>query len=129
MIARWMIVGFVLWLLVTAPFRFLPATAMTPGAQHITLLFLIVPAVLFGMTYLALQTLKVDPSDRGEAAAIFAVPGLLVGIYQVSNFGAVFPNLDAGFAPTFSALLFACYAAIVLSGLLFSRIHQIENKA
>jgi hypothetical protein len=90
-------------------------------------LFLILPFVLFAVTYLLLKLLKVAPTDRCEAAAIFAVPGLLTGIYMINSFRYVFPNVDESLGLSFASLMFACYAAVIIAGILSSRLEKIES--
>ncbi len=125
MIARWMVVGFVLWLAVTLSFRFVGETVFQAGPGGVSWLFMILPAVMFIVTYALLKMMRVEPSDRAEAASIFAVPGLLIGIYMINSYDNVFPNLDAGLAPEFSALMFACYAAVIIAGIVSSRLKNI----
>jgi hypothetical protein len=84
--------------------------------------------IVFALTFVLLRLFGVDPSDRAEAASIFAVPGLLIGIYEINNFPAVFPNLDPNLGSTFAALMFACYAAMILSGIVSSRLQQLEKQ-
>ncbi len=125
MIARWMIVGGVLWLLVTLAFRFVGQLGFTAGRDGVTWAFLLLPLLMFALTWLTLNIFRVDPSDRAEAASIFAVPGLLFGIYEINSFAAVFPNLDPSLGPQFSALMFASYAAVIIAGIVSSRLQSI----
>jgi hypothetical protein len=80
------------------------------------------------VTYGLLIALKVAPTDRAEAASIMAVPGLLIGIYQINSFANLFPNLDASLAVTFASLMFACYAAVILAGIVASRLVRVSDK-
>jgi hypothetical protein len=127
MIARWMIVGFVLWLVVTLAFRFVGQDIFTTGpAGGISWLFMTLPFVMFGVTFALLKLFRVNPSDRAEAASIFAVPGLLIGIYEINSFHFVFPELaSAGLGASFAALMFASYAAVIIAGIVSSRLHSI----
>jgi hypothetical protein len=120
-----MIAGFVLWLAVTLSFRFVGEGMFNTGPDGVTWLFMILPIVMFVVTYGLLKILKVEPSDRAEAASIFAVPGLLIGIYEINSYHIVFPNLDASLSQEFAALKFACYAAIILAGIVSSRLKNI----
>jgi cytochrome bd-type quinol oxidase subunit 2 len=130
MIARWMIVGFVLWLVVTLAFRFVGEDFFTTGPSgNISWLFMTLPFIMFALTFLLLKLFKVDPSDRAEAASIFAVPGLLIGIYEINSFPFVFPNLDPALGPSFSALMFACYAAVIIAGIVSSRLHTLGGSS
>lgn len=130
MIARWMIVGFVLWLVVTLAFRFVGEDIFTTGPSgNISWLFMTLPFIMFALTFLLLKLFKVDPSDRAEAASIFAVPGLLIGIYEINSFPFVFPNLDPALGPSFSALMFASYAAVIIAGIVSSRLHTLGGSS
>jgi hypothetical protein len=54
-----------------------------------------------------------------------AVPGFLVGLYEVDRFSVLFPNLDPTIGGEFAALMFACYAAVILAGIVSSRLESI----
>lgn len=124
MIARWLFVGFALWLAVSLAFRFVGESVF--GAEGgVPWLFMTLPIVMFALTYVLLRLLKVEMSDRAEAASIFAVPGLLIGIYEINSYEFVFPNLDPSLAPEFAALKFASYAGIILAGIVSSHLKHI----
>lgn len=125
MIARWMIVGFVIWIAIAAAFRFFGQDVFQTGRDGVTWLFLVLPLAMFVVTYALVKILRVEQTDRCEAAAIFAVPGLLTGIYMINSFENVFPNLDASLSSEFAALMFACYAAVILAGIVSSRLNSI----
>jgi hypothetical protein len=120
-----MIVGFVLWLVVTLAFRFVGQNVFTAGPGGVSWLFMTLPLIMFAVTFALFKIFRVDQSDRAEAASIFAVPGLLVGIYEINSFQNVFPNLDPSLGASFAALMFACYAAVIISGIVSSRLHSI----
>jgi hypothetical protein len=125
MIVRWMIVGFVIWIAIAVAFRFVGEAAFDNGPAGVSWLFMILPVVMLVLTYVVLKVMKVAPTDRAEAASIIAVPGLLVGIYEINSFTAVFPNLDPALSPEFAALMFACYAAVIIAGIVTSRLESI----
>ena len=125
MIARWMIAGFILWLAVVLSFRFVGEDFFHTGPGGVTWLFLTLPFVMFGVTYLLLKLFKVVATDRAEAASIMAVPGLLIGIYMINSYQNVFPNLDPALQPEFASLMFACYTAVILTGIVSSRLRNI----
>src|SRR5262245_8872572 len=109
MIIRWMTVGFVFWIAIAVAFRFAGETTFLTGPTGgVSWLFLTLPLALLVLTYVVLKVMKVAPTDRAEAASIMAVPGLLVGIYQINSFTNLFPNLDASLGAEFAALMFAC---------------------
>jgi hypothetical protein len=119
------IVGFLLWIAVAVVFRFFGQFFFAPGVDGVTWTFMILPLVLLVLTYVILKGLGVAQTDRAEAASILAVPGLLVGVYQVNGFSVVFPNLDPSLVPQFAALMFACFAAVIISGIVTSRLESI----
>ena len=125
MIVRWMIVGFVLWIAVALAFRFVGETVFTTGSGGVSWLFMTLPVAFLVITYVFLKILKVAPTDRAEAASIMAVPGLLIGIYEINSFNNVFPNLDPSLGAEFASLMFACYAAVIIAGIVSSRLEGI----
>ncbi len=125
MIVRWLIVGFLLWIAIALGFRFAGEQVFTSGGDGLMWLFMILPAVLLVVTFAFLKILKVAPTDRSEAASIMAVPGLLIGIYTINSFQFVFPNLDASLGASYAALMFACYAAVIVAGIVTSRLESI----
>jgi hypothetical protein len=126
MIARWMIVGFVLWAGLTWSFNFIGQDYFTEGPTGgISWMFMIAPLVMFALTYLLLKLFKVDPTDRAEAASIFALPGMLIGIYEINSFQAIFQRLPPELNDQFAALMFACYAAVIIAGIVSSRLRGI----
>ncbi len=122
MIVRWMAVGFVIWIAIAAAFRFVGEMGFQAGPGGVSWLFMTLPVGLLILTFLVLKIMNVAPTDRAEAASIMAVPGLLVGIYELNSFHVVFPNLDASLQPEFSALMFASYAAVIIAGIVSSRL-------
>jgi hypothetical protein len=86
---------------------------------------MLLPLAMLVITYGLLKIMGVEPTDRAEAASIMAVPGLLIGIYQINSFRIVFPNIDASLSTSFASLMFACYAAVILAGIVASRLQRI----
>lgn len=125
MIVRWMVVGFVIWIAIAAAFRFVGDLGFQAGPGGVSWLFMTLPIGLLILTYLVLKIMKVAPTDRAEAASIMAVPGLLVGIYEINSFRVLFPNLDPSLGAEFAALMFACYAAVIVAGIVSSRLESI----
>jgi hypothetical protein len=125
MIVRWMIVGFIFWIAIAAAFYFFGQLGFQPGPGGVSWLFIVMPPALLVLTFLILKIMGVAQTDRAEAASIMAVPGLLIGIYQINDFVDLFPNLDPSLQPEFAALMFACYAAVIVAGIVFSRLEGI----
>lgn len=123
MIARWLIVGIVIWAAITAVFRYFGAQFFHTGS--IAWSFILLPLAVFVLTFLVFKILNVNVTDRGEAAAIMALPGLLAGIYEINSFQFVFPELEPGIALHFAALMYATYAAMIIAGAAFSRLEKI----
>ena len=122
MIARWLIAGFVLWAIVIGGFAFV----LNGPAASMPALFLTLPIVMFVLTFILFKLFKVDESDRAEAASIFTVPGMLIGIYLIHNSPAFFKSITSpGQGLDFASLMFATYAAIILAGIVFSRLQKI----
>jgi hypothetical protein len=119
------IVGFLLWIAVAVAFRFFGQLVFSPGEDGVTWTFMVLPLALLVVTFLVLKALRVAQHDRAEAASVLAVPGLLVGIYEINSFTYVFPNLDPSLGPQFAALMFACFAAVIISGIVTSRLEGI----
>jgi hypothetical protein len=121
-----MIVGFVLWIAVAAAFRFVGEGVFVTGPTGgVSWLFMTLPVGMLVITYFFLKILNVAQTDRAEAASIMAVPGLLVGIYEINSFHVLFPNLDPALGSEFAALMFACYAAVIIAGIVSSRLEGI----
>jgi len=125
MIARWAIVGVVLWLVVALGFRFFGHEVFAVGSRTVPWLFLTVPLVIGAITYVLMRLLRVAHSDRAEAASVFAATGLLVGVVEITNYPLTFPNLPVALSDEFAALMFACFAAVVFVGLVSSRVESI----
>jgi hypothetical protein len=121
MIARWMIAGFVLWAIVIGGFSML----LSIPSLNMPELFLTLPIVMFVLTFILFKLFKVDESDRAEAASIFCVPGMLIGIYLIHNPTQFFTNITTARAGLdFASLMFATYTAIILAGIVFSRLQK-----
>lgn len=122
---RWMAVGFALWIGLAAAFSAFGNVVLQPGPGGVSWAFLTLPLALLIITYLAVKIMNVPQTDRSEAATTIAVPGLLVGLYEIDRFGALFPNIDPSISSEFAALMFACYAAVILAGIVSSRLESI----
>ena len=103
MIMRAMGLGFVLWLVVGAAFR-------------------------FGAAFVCLKLLKEARGDEGEAAIGVALPGLLLNGLLTHEFPRAFPNIDPTLDATFGAwcLLFA--ASILFMGLSMTKLAPLDER-
>ena len=127
MIARWFIVGFALWAAVTAAFWFGGQQFFRVNSEGVTWAFLVVPIVMFAVTWGLLKVLGVEPGDQSEAASVIALPGLFIGTYEINSFNVVFSKVDPALSGTFAALMFLSYAAIIASGILSSRLVAMQK--
>jgi hypothetical protein len=125
MIARWAIAGFILWFVIALAFRFFGQEVFRTGEGGVTTVFIVAPLAIGALTYALLRLLRVASSDRAEAASVFAVTGLIVGIFEIRGYATLFPNLPASLNDEFAALMFACFAAVAFVGLVSSRVESI----
>lgn len=124
MIARWASVSFVVWLALAIIFRLCGGQFFVAG-NGVTWLFLTLPLLIGIVAYVLFRALRVGHSDRAEAASVFAVTGLVVGLFEVSSYSTIFPDLPVALRDQFAALMFACIAAVVFVGLVSSRVESI----
>ena len=98
---------------------------MSGPAVSMPWLFLTLPIVMFLLTFLLFKLFNVDESDRAEAASIFCVPGMLIGIYLIQNPSQLFTSITTPkLGLDFASLMFATYLAIILAGIVFSRLQK-----
>jgi hypothetical protein len=117
MIMRAMGLGFVLWLIATAIFRFAGQMFFLPDETPRMILFIATPIVVGLVTVLALKLLKEARGDEAEAAVGLALPGMLLDTFIVHEFAQVFPNLDPALDSIFGALMLLAYATVLFVGL------------
>ncbi|MEZ5955847.1 MAG: DUF5367 family protein [Hyphomonadaceae bacterium] len=122
---RWMALGFGLWIALAALLSAFGNLVLQPGPGGVSWAFLTLPLALLVLTYVAMKIMNVPQTDRSEAATSIAVPGLLVGLYEIDRFGVLFPGIDPSISSEFAALMFACYAAVILAGIVSSRLESI----
>jgi hypothetical protein len=128
MIMRAMAIGFVLWLINAAVFRFAGQYFFLPGAAPPYLLFVIVAALGAAITFLMLRLLREAPGDEGEAAVAVAFPSLLLNALLTHEFAMIFPNLDAGLDGVFGGLAMIYAASMVFTGLLMTRLAAQDER-
>ena len=128
MIIRAMALGFVLWLVNAALFRFAgqyffyPEAAATYGAAAIT--------ILAGVTisFILLRVLKEAPGDEGEAALSVAFPSLLLNALLTYNFTTIFPNLDPALDGVYGGLAMLFAASMSFTGLMMTRLAPQDER-
>lgn len=107
------------WLVATVLLRFLGPYFLIPGNTPLTLAAFVGVAVvmLFGMEALY-RLKKVRGAQRLTAAALFAVPGMLLDAGTVYFFPDVFPTMRPEAGTLFAAWLFWGYTVVLLTGLI-----------
>lgn len=128
MILRATALGFVLWAIVTGALRFFGQEFFHPGETGIYMLLVASPIVMGGLTVLALRLLHEAKIDRCEAAVALALPGMALDIYALNMFANVFPNLDASLDGAFGAIKLIGYTAMLVVGLVTTRIAPSDEQ-
>jgi hypothetical protein len=126
MILRAMGLGFVLWLIVAAVFRFAGQMFFLPDGR--LLAFLSAPIVGVAATFVLLKLLREARGDEGEAAIGVALPTLFLNGFLTHEFPRAFPNIDPTLDATFGAwsLLFA--ASILFMGLSMTKLAPQDER-
>jgi hypothetical protein len=128
MIIRAMAIGFVLWLINAAIFRFAGQYFFLPGIAPPYLLFAATAALGVAITFLVLRALREAPGDEGEAAIALAFPSLLLNALLTHEFAMVFPNLDAGLDGVYAGLAMFYAASMAFTGLLMTRLAPQDER-
>lgn len=128
MIVRAMGLGFVLWLIAAAAFRFGGQYFFTPDETPRLILFVATPVVSGIATFICLKLLKEARGDEAEAAVGLAIPGMLLDAFSVHEFPTVFPNLDPTLDGTFGALMLLAYASVLFVGLSMTKLAPQDER-
>lgn len=128
MIMRAMAIGFVLWLINAAIFRFAGQYFFLPGVAPPILLFGIVAVFGVAITFAVLKLMREAPGDEGEAATALAFPSLLLNALLTHEFAMIFPNLDAGLDGVFGGLAMIYAASMTFTGLLMTRLAPRDER-
>ncbi len=128
MILRAAGVGFLLWLAFTAAFRFAGQYFFIPDETLMLALFIATPLLMAALTFLLLRLLREARGDEAEAAIGLAFPGMFLDVFVTREFPSVFPNLDPALDGAFGALLLLAYGAVVLTGLMSTRLAPQDER-
>lgn len=128
MILRAMGLGFVLWIVNAALFRFAGAMFFLPSVAPLYLLFAVAAAIGVAVTFLALKLLGEARGDEAEAAIGVAFPSLLLNAFLVHEFAAAFPSLDSALDGVYGALAMLYAAAMVFTGLMMTRLAPKDER-
>lgn len=122
MILRGMGLGFVLWLINAALFRFSGQHFFTPSVAPPVLMFAITAVIGVAITFVLLKLLREARGDEGEAAVSVAFPSLLLNAFLTYDFATIFPNLDGALDGVYGAMAMVYGAAMVFTGLLVTQL-------
>lgn len=128
MIMRAMAIGFLLWLIDAAIFRFAGQYFFLPGVAPPFALAGVVALLGALITFVVLKVLREAPGDECEAAVSLAMPSLLLNALLLHEFGQIFPNLDSALDGVFGALAMIYAAAMTFTGLLMTRIAPQDER-
>jgi hypothetical protein len=128
MILRAMGLGFVLWLVVAAVFRFAGQMFFLPDETPRLIAFLSAPVLGVAAAFVLLKLLKEARGDEGEAAIGVTMPLLFLNGFLVHEFPRAFPNIDPTLDGTFGAwsLLFA--GSILFMGLSMTKLAPQDER-
>jgi len=128
MILRAMGLGFVLWFVNAALFRFAGQTFFQPDVAPPYALFGVVIAVAAALTFAGVKLLGAARGDEGEAAVALAFPSLLLNAVLTHEFAMIFPNLDAGLDGVYGGLAMIYGASMVFTGLIMTRLAPQDER-
>lgn len=128
MILRAMALGFVLWLAQAAALRFAGAYFFTSEWAPTIVAFAITIVAAAAVTFLLLKLLREAHGDEAEAAICIAFPGLVFDAFLTHQFSSIFPDLDPALDGVFAAHAMAAAAAIVFTGLFFTRLAPQDER-
>ena len=126
MILRAMGLGFVLWLIVAAVFRFAGQMFFLPDGRLVA--FLSAPVVGVLITIVLLKLLREARGDEGEAAIGVALPTLLLNSFITHEFATVMPNIDPTLDATFGAWSLLFCASILFTGLSMTKLAPQDER-
>jgi hypothetical protein len=120
--------GFVLWLVNAAIFRFAGEYFFLPSSAPPYLLFAIAAVIGAALTFICVRLLGAARGDEGEAAVAVAFPSLLLNSVLTHEFAMIFPNLDAGLDGVYGGLAMLYGAAMVFTGLVMTRLKPQDER-
>lgn len=128
MILRAMGLGFVLWLVNAAIFRFAGQSFFLPDVAPPFALFGVVIVIAVSFTFLGVKVLGAARGDECEAAVALAFPSLLLNAVLTHEFAMIFPNLDAGLDGVYGGLAMTYAAAMVFTGLVMTQLAPQDER-
>jgi ABC-type multidrug transport system permease subunit len=126
MIIRAMGLGFLLWLLVAAVFRFAGQYFFLPDGRMLA--FLSAPVIGVLAALILLRVLKEARGDEGEASIGVALPSLVLNGFMTHEFATALPNLDPTLDATFGAWSLVFAASILFVGLWMTKLAPQDER-
>lgn len=127
MILRGMGLGFVLWLINAAIFRFAGPYFFVPDTAPPYLLGVVAVVAGVVLTLACIRLLGVERGDEGEAAVAIAFPSLLLNALLTYAFSSAF-SLDDGLDGIYGGLALLYGAAMVFTGLMMTRLAPKDER-
>jgi hypothetical protein len=128
MILRAMGLGFLLWLVVAAAFRFGGQYFFLPDETPRLIAFLSAPVIGVAVTFVLLKLLHEARGDEGEAAIGIALPVLFLNAFATHEFPRAFPNIDATLDATFGAWTLLFVGSILFMGLSMTKLAPQDER-
>jgi hypothetical protein len=128
MILRAMGLGFLLWLIVAAIFRFAGQMFFLPDEMLRLITFLSAPLVGVAAAFILLKLLHEARGDEGEAAIGIALPVLFLNGFLTHEFPRAFPNIDPTLDATFGAWSLLFGGSILFMGLSMSKLAPQDER-
>lgn len=128
MIIRAMGLGFLLWLVVAAAFRFGGQYFFLPDESLRMVTFLSAPVIGAVLSFICLKLLGEASGDEGEAAIGLALPVLMLNGFLTHEYANAFPNLDETLDATFGAWSLLFGASILFMGLWTTKLAPQDER-
>jgi biotin transporter BioY len=109
--------GFIIWLAATGALRDAGHLLFQNERQWVVIVtFIATVPVIALATYPIYALLRLRGSERVIAAALMALPGMLLDTLSVVFFARAFPNIDPALDGVFAAWLLWAYALTLITG-------------
>ena len=116
-LTRWLLIGAGGWALFTVLFRFIGHYLFPVDIVVLTVVFLVMPVVLYFATRPVLRLIGARPDQFPLAAAAIVVPGMILDAIVVANLRIVLPNIDRSLDGTMGSFLLLAYASILVASI------------
>jgi cytochrome bd-type quinol oxidase subunit 2 len=107
---KFIVLGFVFWLIATVALRFAGRRILSPDWPHVVPLFTISFIAMAFVIRLACRRAHLAPDQWPQAAVSLLLPTLLLDPFSSAFFPAVFPNMAPESAGVFGGWMIVCCA-------------------